>query len=287
METDLEKKLYCKYDPAFSDECSRGAVRVYIPTARGYINYNVARAIHDERVADIWRTSTAYACDDNFENEFALNPSAEWDMALRINGRDDFIGGVLHGDEVSFGMNIFVDGREVKPSLLSDLAEFETLSITVDSVGYDPADHITSALLHSKEYIFTSDGLTLLQRVEWLGDYTLGFSYMAMMPPLKKYTDRYFTDTDEAVREIIGSKLTVEGCRGAVLFGEGGLSFKMSIPKYQTVEWGGLFEVCDNGGRPYNKMYYHACRKGDKVSRGSVWETRTEYRITNGEAPTV
>ena len=279
----MGKKLYCIYDDDFSEESSKGAIRVYIPTALGYINYNVAHAVHEERVADVWRTSFAYACDDNFENAYALNPSAEWDMALRILGRDDFIGGELHGDEVAFGMNVFIDEKETKLSSLTTLTEFKTLTITVDSVGYDPSDHITSALLHNKEYIFTSEGLSLLQRVEWLCDYKLDSCYMAMMPPLKKYTDRYFTDVDKEIREITSPDFFVSGCKSATLFGEGGISYTMSVPKYHTLSDDVCLNICDNGGRPYNKMYFPVCYKRGEVFRGDVWETLTKYRITNGE----
>ena len=104
-----------------------------------------------------------------------------------------------------------------------------------------------------------------------------------MMPPFKKYTEHYYTDLDGTLREIDTPDFLVEGCKSATLFSKGRLYFRMSVPKYQTLINDGLLSVSDNGGRPYHKMYFHACNRGDEVSRGDVWETRTEYRITNGE----
>ncbi len=280
----MEKQLYCKFDMGYKEESSVGALRIYIPTKKGYINFNISHAVKEEVVADNWRLSYAYACDDELQNEYPLNPSAEWDMALLIKGRDDFLGGVLHGDEISTDIHLFIDGAETEITSIYELKAFNKLNVMVDSVGYDPADHKTKVLIHKKEYIITKDGVALEQQVKWLDDYTLDTCYMAMMPPLKEYTDSYCTDVDPAPRDITTSNFEVANCKSATLFGkESGLLFRMSVPKYPCLETGGHFILCDNGGRPYNKMYFPLCHRKGEAKCGDKWETRTEYTITNGE----
>ena len=278
----MKKQLYCQYDPTYDLEKSIGALRIYVPAGCGYINYNIAHGMDAKIVCDTWRLSRAFTVDDACENPCPLNPQAEWDMALRIHGRDDFIGGMLHGDEIFSVMRLFVDEIRTEMSLLSDLTPFTTLRMQVESVGYDPDDHKTEALNHFKEYIMSADGVAIEQKVAWLNDYRLDKCYMAMMPPFKAFTDSYFTDTDPRVKKITTSRFEVEGCRSATLFGaQSRLVFHMSVPKYPSYETGNRFFVSDNNGRPYHKMYFPVCCSAE-VTRGEIWETRTEYAIQYG-----
>ena len=280
----MEKQFYCIYDPYFTEESSVGALRIYIKTEIGYINYNIAHARDAECYADNWRLSFAYACDSELLNPFALNPGAEWDMALMIKDRNDFIGGELHGDEVFNSLSLTVDGEARDLSSIEKLTEFETISFKVSSVGYDPSDHVSAALLHKKEYTVTAKGLTLAQRVEWLNDYELKSCYMAMMPPLKQYVDHFFTDVDPEPKRITESDFEIPNCSSATFFGEeSGLSFKMSVPIFKRLSTGGMLLVSDNGGRPYNKMYFPVCYKSGAVKLGDVWETVTEYEISRNK----
>ena len=274
----MKNSLYCIYDESFNHEFSVCAIRIYLPTGDSFVNFNVAHSVRDNRVCDTWRLSRASIFDGEMQNEELLGPSAEWDMALSIKGRDDFIGGELHGDEVFTSMRIFIDERERDAESITELTEFSTLRIQVESVGYDPDDHKTEALRHFKEYTFTKRGVSLEQRVEWLNDYELDACYLAMMPPYKALTDHYYTDVDGEAKEICGS-FNVVGCKSAVLFGkESGLYFSMAIPKYPSYKSGNIFLVTDNSGNPYNKMYFRVCC-GEKVQAGETWESVTEYSI--------
>lgn len=280
----MKKRAYCIFDSLFDGEKSVGALRIYLPTKIGYINFNIGHSVDKEIVCDMWRMTFAYACDDDFKNAYPLNPSAEWDMAVRIKDRDDFIGGQLHGDEIYTGMKLFVDGAEKDLCSLTELTAFDALIMQVESIGYDPKDHRTEALKHYKEYTVTADGISTEQRVEWLNDYELSSCYLAMMPPLKTYTDSYYTDADTTVRKITNSNFRLENRRSATLFGEESkLHFRMSVPKYPKYDTGNCFLLSDNGGRPYNKMYFPVCTSAC-VKNGEVWESRTEYIIRRGES---
>ena len=281
----MEKKAYCQYDPALDFEGAQGGLRLFIPTKRGYVNYNLVHSVRADRNCDTWRLGKAYAFDDAFENEYELTPKgAEWDMAVKLSGRPDFIGGYAHGDEKYTSLSVLVDGESVRAETLCARTSFAELRITVTSVGYDPADPATAALKHEKCYTVTAVGITLEQRVEWLHDYTLGSSYLAMMPPLKTLTDSFYTNVDPTPKEPVANYGSVPGATEAVVFGRAsGISFRMSVLRYPRLAGGNRFFMTDNHGCPYNKMYFVVCNGAD-VSAGDVWESETIYTITVGEA---
>ena len=278
----MKNTSFCIFDKAFNLESAIGALRVYLPCDGGFVNYNIAHSVREDRVCDTWRLSQAFAFDKELEKSVLLSPRAEWDMALHIKDRDDFIGGELHGDEIFTDMRLFLDGCETSYEKITELTEFSTLTVQVNSIGYDPCDHKTKALHHFKEFSVTKDGIAVDHRIEWLRGYELTSCYIAMMPPLKTYTDSYFTDLDEEAKDIC-YPIAIEGCKSATLFGKDcGLSFTMSVPKYPANNFLPTFIVTDNSGNPYNKMYFRVCG-GESVEAGEIWESRTEYsiRITN------
>ena len=278
-----ERRSYCQYDPSIDFESSTGGLKLFIPTACGYVNYNLVHSVNSNINCDTWRLGKAYALDDTFKNEYELTPGgAEWDMALRLRDRPDFIGGYAHGDEIYTSLSLNVDGKNVDIKSLKSLTPFQQIIITVTSIGYDPNDSATQALKHFKEYVVDESGITLNQKVEWLGDYTLGSSYMAMMPPLKALTDLFYTNVDPAPKAASSHFGYVLGASKAVVYGSNSdIAFSMSVTKYPSLPGGDRFLLSDNGGRPYNKMYFVLCN-GAEVSKGDVWETTTKYTITMG-----
>ena len=279
----IEKRAYCQYDPTVDFERSVGGLRIFLPTAVGYINYNIVHSVHEGKNCDMWRLGKAFARDDELMNEYELTPKgAEWDMALRIEGRKDFIGGYAHGDEIFNSITVKVDGRAVEMESLVELTPFEKIVITVGSVGYDPDDSVTEAIKHFKEYVIDKKGIELNPRVEWLGEYSLVSCFMAMMPPLKTLTESFYTNVDETPKEAITNYGTVLKATEAVVYGPS-LRYTMSIPRYPSLPGGDRFSMTDNRGCAYNKMYFRVCH-GNTVSKGDVWESTTKYSITNGEA---
>lgn len=276
----LNKKTYCKYDAEANFEYARGCFRVYLPTNKGYVNFNIIHSVRENIFADTWRLGQAFGYDDNLEGEYRLTPfGAEWDMAVMIDGRDDFIGGSNHGDEIFTSVKLTLDGKETEITSLTSLTEFSEIKFVTESVGYDPSDHTTKVLIHKKEHTITPDGITNTQSVEFLGDYLMQNSYLAMMPPMKSLTDSYFTDKDPSPKKITGQVLEF-GAKSATVFGEeSGVRFTMSIPEYPELKNSDRFLITDNGGGAYNKMYFIAC-KGQEVRRGDVWRSVTEYKIT-------
>ena len=273
----------CQYLPALGFESDVGGLRLMLPTNKGYIFYHLVHTVKEKANADIWRLGQAFAADAALENAYEITPSgAEWDMALRIAGRDDFIGGYAHGDERFTALSMQLDGQEVEITSLTEPTAFHRITVRVCSVGYDPDDHTTAACKHEKAYTIDREGITLHQTVEWLHDYRLSSCYMAMMPPKKTLTDSYATDVDPIPAPIPDQSFAVLHCTQAAVLGTtlSKLRFEMSIPQYPSFPES-RFLVTDNGNGRYNKMYFVICNRAD-VSLGTVWETVTEYRITNG-----
>ncbi len=276
---DGKKQTLCLFSNSFTNEGATEALRVYLPTEVGYINYNFVHSVVPSRNCDIWRIGQAYAVDDNFENQYAITSGgAEWDMAIKLSGRSDFIGGYAHGDEVYTSMTFFVDGKQCSLSSFDKATGFTELVIEVESLGYDPNDSTTQALKHYKQFVITKDGVTLNQKIEFLNDYSISQSYLAMMPPLKTLTSQYYTNLDSTKHDIKfgqidGSFTTVTACGD-------NFSYSMSVPKYPQIANETVFLFTDNSGGSYNKMYF-IFAKSLNVKAGDIYETTTVYNITN------
>ncbi len=272
------KKLHIKYDPEFREEFSTEALHIYIPAEKGYIDHTLGHTVWEKANADIWRLSIAFACDDNLSEPFAVTVGGEWDMALRLEGRPDFIGGYAHGDEHFTEIKFIVDGKERDVREFTNATEIESLRIIEDSIGYDPLDSVTPAIQHHKEYTASFDGIRLDQKVKWLGDFPLNYCYLAMMPPAKAYTDSFYTNLTDPCKLDLSKSPTVNGATSATVYGkESGLYFTMTINEY-TVFGKGRLRIRDNAGGSYNKMYFDFTSSG-QVKKGDVWNTFTHYKI--------
>ncbi len=277
------KPLYVKYDTGFSIEGAQNGIHLYIPTENGYIDHTYVHTVSDAtaRNSDVWRLSVAYMCDDELKNPVAITtPNAEWDMALMLSGRGDFIGGWAHGDELMTDVKFYVDGVETDVTTLTKATEFKKLEIIENSIGYDPSNNTTAVLKHHKEYTVTHAGIRLEQKVEWLGEYQLSHSYLAMMPPTKTYTDAFYTTLTEPADLNLSEHGTyyVDGTTSVTVYGkESGLYFTMTVNDYDTFIKP-YMSIADNGGGSYNKMYFTFVKNGT-VLKGDVWETFTHYKI--------
>ena len=278
-------QILCKYSAAPTDDSGIEAVKLYMPVKGGYVNYNIVHSVMKRTNCDMWRLSVVNFCDE------ALSPirpltrgGAEWEMALKIKERPDFIGGYAHGDEVFSRISVTVDGVAKELSDLSEVTAAKELIFEVWSTGFDPLDSVSESLMHYKKLICNADGVRVEQRVEWLQDYELNNSFMAMLPPFKCETDHYFTDKAPESRLIPPEGVNEQGDVKAIyLRGEAGFTFCLKAEKYLTDEdVGNCYFIRDNGGVPYNKMYFLLMHKGF-AKNGEVWETVTAYQITANE----
>ena len=281
------------YDPEMDYDCAQGGLRIYIPDRKGCINYNLGHSVTEERNADIHRLTVA-AETDFYGNllRHLTKDHAEWDMAIRLADRPDFIGGYNHGDELETAFSIWIDGEKAEQESLTDGREFSELKVCVRSVGYDPKAQSDAVFEHEKEYCFTQNGVDLHQKITWLKTVELDQrfkSYLAMMPPLKKekehpknvLTDTFYTDRipQTAIKNLPIDLERID--RYTVLGKKSGISFTMEVKDYHPLYQNGYHaHLSDNGGANYNKMYIaFAGGARETVEAGTVWSASTHYEI--------
>ncbi len=281
------------YDPAMAYDGGRGGLRIDIPGENGIVNYNFVHTVVEEKNTDIWRLSVANQVDQEGNILRQLTKDrAEWDMAIRLADRPDFIGGYNHGDERGTALSLQIDGREIAPEALTERTAFSELKIKVCSVGYDPKSQSDAVLEHEKDFYFTQEGVLLHQQIRWLTDCSLDLrlkSYLAMMPPLKHdpedpekiITDTFYTDKNPAssIEKLPflpgkASKICVFGSKSRV-------SFSMEAEHYAPLYRNSYQAILtDNGGCNYNKMYIaFAGGAPEQVTAGTVWKATTRYKI--------
>ena len=280
-----EKSPFCSYtDEANQKEGGTEALYIYIPTGEGYIRYQLIHTVMPQRNVNTWRLGYVVHVNDSFENERVItNPGAEWEMALELNGRPDFIGGLAHGDEIFSSIKLISDGEEHTAKKMN-FTPFDTLAVEVESTCYDPSAQDRAVFSHYKKLIFTKDGVRVEQRVEFKTNEVPARIFFAMMPPQKEYTDCYYTNLDSTKKDLPNIKgiyrhEVAEGLNSVTLEGDGGYTFQMTVEKYNPGVH--ALTIQDNGGNNYNKMYF--TYSTDRITAGDVWETVTLYKITYNE----
>lgn len=272
-------KFYCQYVPGEADDSGTEALYLYFPTAPGYIQYSLVHSVIPSKQCDTWRLGTLYYCDRDFHRTVRLTRErAEWEMAIRLHGRPDFIGGAAHGDEVYEAISLRVDGRDRTLASLSALSEVSSVGADISSVGFDPSEPTCPVLRHEKQLLFLYDRLCVDQRVIWLSGLPLERSYLAMMPPLKTVTDRYRFG-EVGFRPINERSIKGQGeAHELVLCGKDGFVFSMTAERYPYEQGKRSFIITDNGGDQYHKMYFVVPHR-DYVTSGEIWESRSVYRV--------
>lgn len=297
-----QKMAWANYDADMAYESGQGGLAIYLPTEKGYINYNFVHTVDEGKNADMWRLSVANLCDnDGNLIKQITKEGAEWEMAIRLTDVSDFIGGYAHGDEKIVADTtpaLLFDGEAIDITSVKN-KQFYTLSIEMDSEGFDPADGTTKVLEHHKEYTITKAGISLDQTVTWCADRTLHStigSYLAMMPPMKHandddtdiITDYYYTDKDSTPvyiggEEKLNEKIANQEVTSVCVYGqESGIYFTLSKGDGdQSFIDEMLLSENYSSSKPrfnYNKMYF-VFALGSEVATGDVWTANTNYNI--------
>ena len=307
LRSKLPKKPLCKYSTrtiAYSSmtEC----LDVYVPSKEGYVNYVFGRTQNGASVVgggDVWRLVQVDAVSDALALKFHITQLGETEMAIGIKDRDDFIGGSTHGDEVMDANSlVFVlDGQTVDVTTLTNLTEFDTLQVFLNSNMYDPADHTTLVGVHGREWLFNADGLYIGQTVEFKADLILTNSYMPMLCVLRgndtastlQVTDTYIDDGNYIPYDVsVGGFTTYPNqlktdVREINLFGaDSGVRATVKILEQpEGLNKEGVFLY--NGANTYNKIYCCLCGYGSgtntqNVANGEKWKVKSQITIEVG-----
>lgn len=280
------KKLKLIYDNTVSGyETER--LNIYIPTISGYIRYNFAHNVDSSRNSNCWIIHPLYAVTDNLTERYAVTTSGEFECALKIDGAPDFMGGSAHGSEVATFIHVLVDGTEIAPSSITTLTECDEIRIIERSNLYDPNDETTLVAIHEKEYVWTKDKLIINQSVVWLVAENLRTSYLGMFPIAKTTIDNLMpNDTFKTIALPDDGYIRRTGIDSITAWSDTlGLVVTFSIPKWDItgtdLQNVGEFQVTDNNGGAYHKMYYECCTHGS-VAVNDIWKATTEYTMQVG-----
>lgn len=273
--TSDKQNITVEYDNTAGDENSTEHIKISIPrTISGkYTQYMLGHCVNTDINADVWRIMRSYA------NTRQITMAGEWECALHLAERDDFSGGITHGDEVITNIIAFVDGTR------TDIKDLNTkcteLKIVRSSNLYDPADHTTVIAEHGVEYVFNAEGLTLKQSVKWLGDYNLTNCFMTMLPIIKAYSTQRFDNTSFKIINNDTSDYSISIPDGTEIteFNDNyDIMYTVGITDYPSGLAGGdRILVTDNNGINYNKIYYPVCASGS-VTAGTVWKATSYYK---------
>ena len=254
----------------------------FVPTNGGYIKYEYVHSVNTAINANNWRINNAYFCNSDFEEILALTLSGEWEVALHLDGRNDFSGGIAHGDEVMTNIAFFLDGKKViKEDLttLTDCREFRAVGM---SNMYDPVDSVTLMAKHGCEHVFNMDGVQVNQNIVWQGEFHLSTSYMAMFPPKKFGTDQLYMNINYDIETLPSSEFrkTYGFADNVSIFSaNSGFFANVQVLDYpRGLHGGDAFWCLDNGGNDYNKMYW-VVTTGDIVNHGTTWSSSVKYSI--------
>lgn len=296
----LPKKCSCRYEKRTVAYTGADEVLdVYIPAKVGYTHVLIGHSVSANGNADVWRIIQFAAVDDEMVTRYKITQFGETEMAVKINGRDDFIGGYTHGDEITVpGSAVFIlDGEKVDPAMLTELTVFDELRISEATNMFDPADHTTQVGTHGKEYVITENGIYIDQSVKWMGAYTLDASYMPMLCAIRgndkvselQITDTYidngdFTPYDVGTAGFTTYPLTKKtGVDRVTLFSDkSGLCATVKV--LESPDLPGAISFLYNGADTYNKIYFAVCGYGKThtTTNGEKWRVRANIQIEIG-----
>lgn len=215
----------------------------------------------------------------------------EWEMAVMLEDRPDFIGCMNHGSEISSIANIYFDGEKQN---IVDGMKFSCRKIEATNklTMYDPDDETTAVGYHYKKYLITSKGIEIEQRIEWVADNTAMKSYLLMMPAVRgkdTTSARQVTDTffdDKTFTEYAVGTTTME------VYPQSQNDKGNSVNLYGKTSGVFINTVCDIENKPqsaftylsnsvyYNKIYVSYCGDNYPIANGDVWKWKSKYVIT-------
>jgi hypothetical protein len=278
---------------------ARYVLSIYIPCAKGYLNYNIGKSENKTQAEggfSVTRMCVLYAMDENLNKRFEITRAGEWEMAVKISGRPDFIGGYEHGDEWESSVEYFIDGKLVDITTFTNLTDFDEIRVKSVSNMYDPNDHETLVGIHGKEWVFTKESATLYQSIQWLfeNNTNMGISYMTMFPAIRgndtisvdQITSKFFDDVNFSTRDCsvygFDGSMSKETKKVTLYSPESGFYGDVEVINYPDYPDSKLVYL-SNGENKANKIYFGVCGDGATVgvvTPNQVWKTKSVYRLS-------
>ncbi len=258
-------------------------MRVFLPLSAGYVCYSLKHDVSREKNADTWRIDAAYMADERMALLRRLTTHGEWELAVRLQGRADFSGGILHGNERCTRFSVIADETPIDVKTLYEPIPFSSLSFYEESDLYDPSTPATRIAHHGRQYVFSEDGLILKQSLVWGVRAPLERCYMAMFPVNKEESEFLWTNLSARGIDLRrDSECCLSGVRFVAIESKStGMRATLTLLSCPRSTDGCDLLVSDNGGRPYHKIYYRVCHTGES-SIGERWDSIVRYCIAQG-----
>jgi len=287
----MKNKPYVLYERAPGASGSTERVNIFVPSGSGYICYSLGHVVDNNINADNWRIVEAYCCDEEGERLFGIVDGGEWEMAIMLEGRPDFIGGNNHGNEIVEEFTVSVDGEEYDIASVTEKKEFKTVVVFEKTKMFDPSETSMKVAVHEKNYIFDEQGLSLTQYVSWMNICDVTCGYMAMLPVIREdgwNNTLKVTGTDGNIFPVEyslsknGTSPTlgkVGGVLSAEIASDAGFTASFEMTKNVGIARDEMFFVTSSPTR--NKMYFLCTDQQKKyvTSIGECWKTQTKYKI--------
>jgi hypothetical protein len=292
-------------DEIFVDSFS-GEINIYLKTnsqSDKYVAYHIKhseKSLNKEEESsnfDVWNLTGVNEVVPSqyggFRNIEKIVTTGEWELALKEKGASDFIGGTLHGDEITTSLQMEIDGEQIEVEDLTKKSGKTMKFTTVSDLYRDNtiSEELTKIGLHKKTYIFDKDGLTIEQNVEFLEDLSIEKSYLAMLPILRKSNGengKQITDTVKinkqeeeysvADEDFDIPEINAIETSGVSIFGKDS-SYRADVDVIsKSPDFPTIFHVANDVS--YNKLYFAFNEGGQNVTKGDTWEQETRYEIT-------
>ncbi len=307
LKTDESK--YEKVETSFPDNeiyiyYLKGKIDIFVKGSNkesdNYVGYRIQRSQKELKRDvkssnyDVWNLNGAYEyrrhSEDGFRNLAKIVKEGEWELALKEKGASDFVGGSLHGDEITTGATLYIDGEETELGGLIKERAKEISFVTSSDLYRDNTmtEKLEKIAEHNVEYTFNSNGLTVDHEVKFLEHLSLEKSYLAMIPILRKSNEdsgNQITDTlviNDDKYDVSESGFTIPGLNNressnAKIFSEdSGISASIEIFKKEP-SLPTSFLISNS--KYYNKIYFAFNPNEYQASKGEIWKQTTHYKI--------
>lgn len=239
---------------------------------------------------DCWRLKYLYETDSSFSkqwSETSLVTAGAWELAIKENASDDFVG-TYHGGEVLSSFTVTADGV-VKSGSASFWAS--ELVLVQNSTVYRRDTESTDIATVVRTWTFDKDGLTLNQVVTWTVSALLDSAYLGMCPIKRvigsnQVTDRYNRDADpKTVHDVSSATFGAPGTTAVINVGKAsvwgsasGITVTMAAVTASALANETQF-ISD--AEVYNKLYFDWCGSYTPAL-SEVWTSEYHYEITTG-----
>ena len=288
----MKKTPYVLYEDIPGSCDSREQLSIHIPSGNGFTCYSFGHVVNGKINADSWRIIESCSRREDGHRQLTLTDGGEWEMAIRLEGRPDFMGGSNHGNEVAEEIVFSIDGESFRPSDITGRKPFSELCIYEKTSLFDPSFPSARVAVHEKNYVFTDRGLALTQTVDWLTACDVTCAYMAMLPVIRAEgwnnrltitgADSRLLPTEYALSEDGASPALgqIHGVLAAEVSSDAGFRASIRPTRLPSFPGGNLFFITSSPNR--NKLYFMSTNPERKhiTAIGERWTSETHYALT-------